>query len=133
MMLPMKQTSLEPGLLQFLRLFIVVATVLQPILWRLYSPLLGSEISLVQFIRPTLPVLAFLVIYTAFPAWQQKMGRAFLPTDCSHFVCGAGHFRKLSSPAEPGPTSSTGDGHADIHAAPVGHVPGFGIVGCVAV
>ena len=103
MMLPMKQTSLEPGLLQFLRLFIVVATVLLPILWRLYSPLLGSEISLVQFIRPTLPVLAFLVIYTTFPAWQQKMGRAFLPTALILFAAQAifGNYLALQSLVQP--------------------------------
>jgi len=76
----MKQTTLEPGLLQFLRLYVALAALVMPILWRLYSPLLGSGMSLLQFVQPTFSVLLFLVFYTSFPWWQQKMGRAFLPT-----------------------------------------------------
>lgn len=80
MMIFMKRVTLEPGLLQVLRLYVVITTLLMPLLWRLYSPLLGNRVALGQFLRPNLPVLVFLVIYTTFPWWQQRMGRAFLPT-----------------------------------------------------
>lgn len=75
----MKRTALEPGLVQGLRIYVMVATVLLPVIWYIYSPMLSADATLDQFIRPTLPVLIFLLIYTTFPWWQQRMGRAFLP------------------------------------------------------
>ena len=35
MMIFMKRVTLEPGLLQFLRLYVVITTLLMPLLWRL--------------------------------------------------------------------------------------------------
>jgi signal transduction histidine kinase len=75
----MKRATIEPGLLQVLRLYVVVAAVLLPVIWRIYSPMLGNQADLGQFIRPNLPLLVFLAVYTTFPWWQQRMGRAFLP------------------------------------------------------
>jgi signal transduction histidine kinase len=40
---------------------------------------LGIDVALDQLIRPTWPVLVFLLIYTMVPWWQRWMGRAFLP------------------------------------------------------
>lgn len=75
----MKRTALEPGLLHSLRIYVLVATVLLPVIWYIYSPMLSADATLDRFIRPTLPVLIFLLIYTTFAWWEQKMGRAFLP------------------------------------------------------
>ena len=73
----MKQTALEPGLLQILRLYVIANTVLLPFVWRSFSSMLGFEAPPVGF---GLPVLLFLTIYVMFPWWQQRMGRFFLPT-----------------------------------------------------
>jgi signal transduction histidine kinase len=79
MIFVMKQSPLEPGLLQTLRVYVVVTTILLSFLWRSYSPMFGVEGSLQRLITPGQPVLVFLVIYLFFPWWQQHMGRAFLP------------------------------------------------------
>ncbi|HSJ88360.1 MAG TPA: sensor histidine kinase [Anaerolineales bacterium] len=75
----MKQSTLEPGLLQTLRVYVVVVTLLLPFIWRSYSPTLGVEGSLQRLITPGMPVLVFLIVYLFFPWWQQRMGGAFLP------------------------------------------------------
>ena len=79
MIIFMKRVTLEPGLLQVLRLYVVLITLFLPLLWRIYSPLLSNQVALDRFIGPNLPMLVFLVIYITFPWWQQRMGRAFLP------------------------------------------------------
>jgi signal transduction histidine kinase len=79
MMVVMKQTTLEPGLLQALRVYVIGIFLLLPFVWRSYSPTLGVQGSLQRFITPGQPVLAFLVFYLVFPWWQRRMGRAFLP------------------------------------------------------
>jgi signal transduction histidine kinase len=79
MMFVMKQTTLEPGLLQTLRVYVIVVTILIPFIWHSYSPMLGVEGSFQRLITPGQPVLVFLVIYLFLPWWQQHMGRAFLP------------------------------------------------------
>jgi signal transduction histidine kinase len=79
MMFVMKQTTLEPGLLQALRVYVIGIFLLLPFVWRSYSPTLGVQGSLQRFITPGQPVLAFLVFYLVFPWWQRRMGRAFLP------------------------------------------------------
>ncbi|HKG53174.1 MAG TPA: hypothetical protein VKB04_02860, partial [Anaerolineales bacterium] len=75
----MKQTTLEPGLLQTLRVYVIVTTILIPFIWHSYSPTLGVEGRLQRLITPGQPVLVFLVIYLFLPWWQHRMGRAFLP------------------------------------------------------
>ena len=79
MIFVMKQSTLEPGLLQTLRVYVVVVTLLLPFIWRSYSPTLGVEGSLQRLITPGMPVLVFLIVYLFFPWWQQRMGGAFLP------------------------------------------------------
>src|ERR1044071_7145860 len=79
MIFEMKQTTLEPGLLQTLRVYVVVVTTLIPFIWHSYSPTLGVEGSFQQLFTPGQPVLLFLVVYLFLPWWQQRMGRAFLP------------------------------------------------------
>ena len=78
-MFVMKQTTLEPGLLQTLRVYVIVTTILIPFIWHSYSPTLGVEGRLQRLITPGQPVLVFLVIYLFLPWWQHRMGRAFLP------------------------------------------------------
>jgi len=79
MMFVMKQTTLEPGLLQTLRVYVVVTMILLPFLWHSYSSSFGVEGSLRRLITPGQPVIVFLAVYLFFPWWQQRMGRAFLP------------------------------------------------------
>ena len=79
MMFVMKRTTLEPGLLQTLRVYVVIMTILLPFIWHSYSPTLGVEGSFRQLFTPGQPVLVFLVVYLFFPWWQQHLGRAFLP------------------------------------------------------
>lgn len=79
MMIFMKQTALEPGLLQTLRVYVILMAILITIVWRAFSPMFGVEAPFMQFITPGQPVLVFLVIYLLFPWWQRRMGRAFLP------------------------------------------------------
>ena len=75
----MKQSTLEPGLLNTLRVYVIVLALLLPLIWHAFSPALGVEGSLQQFVTPGMPVLLFLVIYLSVPWWQRRMGRAFLP------------------------------------------------------
>ena len=75
----MKQTTLEPGLLQTLRVYVILMTILLPFVWRAFSRTLGVEGSLSQYLTPGQPVVVFLIIYLSFPWWQRRMGRAFLP------------------------------------------------------
>ena len=79
MMIVMKQTTLEPGLLQSLRVYVILMAFLVPLVWRSFSPMFGVEGLLQQFLTPGQVVLLFLVIYLSFPWWQRLMGRAFLP------------------------------------------------------
>lgn len=79
MMYFMKQSALEPGLLQTLRVYVILVTILLPLVWRAFSPAFGVEAPLKQSITPGQPVLVFLLIYLLFPWWQRQMGRAFLP------------------------------------------------------
>lgn len=78
-MFVMKQTTLEPGLLNTLRVYVLVSTVLLPLVWHRFSPAFGVQGTLAQFITPGQPVLLFLVIYLFMPGWQQRLGRFFLP------------------------------------------------------
>ena len=79
MIFVMKQTTLEPGLLQTLRVYVVVIAVLLPVTWHSFSPTFGVEGNLQQLITPGMPILLFLLIYLWFPGWQQRMGRLFVP------------------------------------------------------
>ena len=79
MIFMMKQTTLEPGLLQTLRVYVILMTILLPFVWRAFSRTLGVEGSLSQYLTPGQPVVVFLIIYLSFPWWQRRMGRAFLP------------------------------------------------------
>ena len=79
MIFVMKQTTLEPGLLQTLRVYVILMTILLPFVWRAFSQTLGVEGSLSQYLTPGQPVVVFLIIYLSFPWWQRRMGRAFLP------------------------------------------------------
>jgi signal transduction histidine kinase len=82
----MKRTALEPGLLQALRMYVLVAAVMLAFTWRVFSPMLGVDPDSDFLIRPNLPVLIFLAIYTFVPWWQERMGRAFLPTALGLFA-----------------------------------------------
>jgi signal transduction histidine kinase len=75
----MKQTPLEPGLLQVMRVFVVVSLLLLPLIWRAISKLTGIEAPLGGFLTPGEPVLLFMVLYLIVPWWQRHMGRFFLP------------------------------------------------------
>ncbi len=75
----MKETKLEPGLLQILRLFVITAIVLAALSWQLAGPLFDARAGFDQLLRPNLPVLLFLAAYTSLPWFQKRMGGAFLP------------------------------------------------------
>src|SRR5919197_279889 len=76
----MKQRTLEPSLVQLLRIYTIISAVLIPLLWRMLSSTLGVRTSsLLVFIHPGEPVLLFLVVYLSVPWWQRIMGRLFLP------------------------------------------------------
>lgn len=75
----MKQTSLEPGLLQGLRLYVAISAILIPLIWAAFSPMLDVNAPYGGLLTPGMPVLLFLVIYVFFPWWQERMGRFFLP------------------------------------------------------
>src|SRR5919107_1206657 len=77
--LHMKQKSLEQGLLQVLRVFVVGNFFLLPLISRGISVLTGMEAPLGGFLTPGHPVLLFMVPYLTFPWWQRHMGRFFLP------------------------------------------------------
>jgi signal transduction histidine kinase len=60
--------------------------------WQRFSPALGVQGTLAQFITPGEAVLVFLVIYLLVPWWQSRMGRLFLPVAflllASHVIVG---------------------------------------------
>jgi signal transduction histidine kinase len=75
----MKQ-HLEPGLLLTLRVYSIVSFVVLLVLWNTLGPVLNTRSpSGWSFLPPSTPVLLFLIVYTTFPWWQERMGRAFLP------------------------------------------------------
>jgi signal transduction histidine kinase len=76
----MKRFPLEPGLLLTLRVYSIVSLLVLLVLWNTLGPLLNTR-SFYDwfFITPSTPILLFLIIYTTFPWWQKRMGRAFLP------------------------------------------------------
>ena len=75
----MKQ-HLEPGLLLTLRVYSIVSFVVLLVLWNTLGPILNTRsLSGWDFIPPSTPILLFLIVYTIFPWWQKRMGRAFLP------------------------------------------------------
>lgn len=78
-MFVMKQTTLEPGLLNTLRVYVLVSTILIPFMWHRFSPAFGVQGTLAQFLTPGEPVLIFLVIYLFMPWWQRRMEGLFLP------------------------------------------------------
>lgn len=92
MIFVMKQTALEPGLLNTLRVYVIGTTILLPFVWQRFSPALGVQGALAQFITPGQAVLVLLVIYLLVPGWQSRMGRLFLPVAflllASHVVVG---------------------------------------------
>ena len=92
MIFVMKQTALEPGLLNTLRVYVIGTTILLPFVWQRFSPALGVQGALAQFITPGEVMLVFLVIYLLVPWWQSRMGRLFLPVAflllASHVVAG---------------------------------------------
>jgi hypothetical protein len=53
----MKQSTLEPGLLYVLRVYVVLG----------------------RFLTPSVPILLFLVVYLFLPWWRRRMGHLFLP------------------------------------------------------
>src|SRR5919198_2311158 len=75
----MKQTPLEPGLLQALRVFVVATLLLLPLAWQAISTLTGIGAPLGGFLTPSEPVLVLMVLYLIVPWWQRHMGRFFLP------------------------------------------------------
>lgn len=76
----MKRPPLEPGLLLTLRVYSIVALLVLLVLRNTLGPLLNTRsIPGWSFIAPSAPILLFLIIYTSFPWWQIRMGRAFLP------------------------------------------------------
>src|ERR1041385_7554001 len=75
----MKQRPLEPGLLQTMRVYVVVALLLLPLIWRGIGVFTGIEAPLGGFLTPGQPVLLFMVFYLTVPWWQKHMGRFFLP------------------------------------------------------
>ena len=77
--LHMKQTPLEPGLLQVLRVFVVGTFLLLPLISGGISILTGREAPFGGFLTPGHPVLLFMVLYLTVPWWQRHMGRFFLP------------------------------------------------------
>ena len=79
MIFVMKQTALEPGLLNTLRVYVIATTTLLPFVWHSYSPGFGVQGTLAQFITPGEAVLVLFVIYLLVPWWQSRMGRLFLP------------------------------------------------------
>lgn len=75
----MKQ-HLEPGLLLTLRVYSIVSFVVLLVLWNTLGPILNTRsLSGWAFVPPSTPILLFLILYTTFPWWQARMGRAFLP------------------------------------------------------
>jgi signal transduction histidine kinase len=87
MIFVMKQTALEPGLLNTLRVYVIATTILLPFVWQRFSPALGVQGTLAQFITPGQVVLVFLVIYLLIPWWQRRMGRLFLPVALLLLTC----------------------------------------------
>ena len=76
----MKRQPLEPGLLLTLRVYSIVSLLVLQLLWNTLGPLLNSRtFSGWSFITPSTPIHLFLILYTTFPWWQRRMGRAFLP------------------------------------------------------
>jgi len=75
----MKQNAIEPGLLQILRVYVILSVFLVPFIWHSFSSMLGIEVPLGGFLTPGQPLLLFLVIYVIVPGWQRLMGRFFLP------------------------------------------------------
>src|SRR5689334_4379693 len=92
MIFVMKQTALEPGLLNTLRVYVIATTILLPLVWQRFSPALGVQGTLAQFITPGQPVLVFLAIYLLVPWWQRRMGGLYLPVAflllASHVIVG---------------------------------------------
>lgn len=79
MIFVMKQTALEPGFLQTLRVYVLVIAILLPVTWHAFSPIFGVAGTLQQLLTPGMPILLFLLVYLWFPGWQQRMGRLFVP------------------------------------------------------
>src|SRR6476660_1231887 len=79
MIFVMKQSTLEPGFLQTLRVYVLVIALLLPVTWHSFSPTFGVEGNLQQLLTPGMPILLFLLIYLWFPWWQRHMGGLFMP------------------------------------------------------
>ena len=79
MMFVMKQSALEPGLLQTLRVYVVLIAILLPITWRSFSSTLGVEGRLQQFVTPGMPLILLLLIYMWIPWVERRMGHLFVP------------------------------------------------------
>ena len=76
----MKRPPLEPGLLLTLRVYSIVSLLVLLVLWNTLGPLLNiRSISGWSLVPPSTPILLFLIIYTTFSWWQDRMGQAFLP------------------------------------------------------
>src|SRR5947209_5382756 len=75
----MKQDSLEPGLLQLLRLYLIVGALTMPLFRRGLGAVFGMNGPLENYLWLNLPVTLFLICYITLPWWQRVMGRAFLP------------------------------------------------------
>ena len=67
--LHMKQTGLEPGLLQVLRVFVVGTFLLLPLISGGISTLTGIKAPLGGFLTPGHPVLVLMVFYLMVPWW----------------------------------------------------------------
>src|ERR1044072_1814924 len=80
------------GLLNTLRVYVIATTILLPFVWQRFSPALGVQGTLAQFITPGEAVLVFLVIYLLVLWWQSRLGPLFLPVAflllASHVIVG---------------------------------------------
>lgn len=75
----MKQSTLEPGLLQTFRFYAIVLVFLAPLSLRLFGVSFGIDLAWDRYLLLIMPVPIFLLIYATLPWWQVHLGSAFLP------------------------------------------------------
>src|SRR5213083_1236430 len=78
MIRPMKQTTLEPGVVRVIQVSAVVQMVGLFIFRRPIGLTMSIEVPFGRWLALTLCVPVLLLIYTWLPWWRRRLGRAFL-------------------------------------------------------
>ena len=71
-------SALQPGLLATFRVFILLTALTPAIAWHMLETRLGVRGATFKVTSETIFTI-FLLVYTSWPWWRRKMGRAFFP------------------------------------------------------